>query len=94
MNPGAPKGELPAMEKELKVRLPAPVHIKLHTIKVLHGQSIHDSVLQALEAYFRAFEAEHPAEHPGQRRLDAWVEAPARAAVRAAAVLPPRGGPL
>lgn len=44
-------------DKELKVRLPLPQHIRLHTIKVLDGQPIQDTVRLALEAYFVAYDA-------------------------------------
>ncbi len=43
--------------KEIKVKIPVGYHIKLHTLKVLKGQSISDTVEIALEKYFRA--------HPG-----------------------------
>lgn len=59
-----------AIEKEIKVRIPLPYHIKLHTIKVLHGQSISSTVRLALDAYFKSFEA--PPEAP--RRVAAWAE--------------------
>jgi len=42
--------------KEIKVKIPVGYHIKLHTLKVLKGQSISDTVEIALERYF----ATHP----------------------------------
>lgn len=38
--------------KEIKVKIPVNYHIKLHTLKVLKGQSISDTVELALEKYF------------------------------------------
>lgn len=38
--------------KEIKVKIPVGYHIKLHTLKVLKGQSISDTVELALEKYF------------------------------------------
>ena len=40
--------------KEIKVKIPVGYHIKLHTLKVLRGQSISDTVEIALEKYFQA----------------------------------------
>jgi hypothetical protein len=42
--------------KELKVMLPLPLHVKLHTLKVMDGQPIQTTVRDALDAYFRARE--------------------------------------
>ena len=39
--------------KEIKVKIPVGYHIKLHTLKVLKGQSISDTVELALERYFQ-----------------------------------------
>lgn len=39
--------------KEIKVKIPVGYHIKLHTLKVLRGQSISDTVELALEKYFQ-----------------------------------------
>ena len=39
--------------KEIKVKIPVGYHIKLHTLKVLKGQSISDTVEIALEKYFQ-----------------------------------------
>ena len=38
--------------KEIKVKIPVGYHIKLHTLKVLKGQSISDTVEIALQKYF------------------------------------------
>jgi hypothetical protein len=38
--------------KEIKVKIPVEYHIKLHTLKVLKGQSISDTVEAALGRYF------------------------------------------
>ena len=40
--------------KEIKVKIPVGYHIKLHTLKVLRGQSISDTVEIALEKYFES----------------------------------------
>ncbi|MHB8586809.1 MAG: hypothetical protein ACYDDF_13360 [Thermoplasmatota archaeon] len=44
--------------KEIKVRIPLDFHIKLHTLKVLKGQSISDTVELALRKYFTEFSGE------------------------------------
>lgn len=44
--------------KEIKVRIPLDYHIKLHTLKVLKGQSISDTVEIALQKYFSDFPGE------------------------------------
>ncbi|HVL48323.1 MAG TPA: hypothetical protein VM889_07190 [Candidatus Thermoplasmatota archaeon] len=41
--------------KEIKVKIPVDYHIKLHTLKVLKGQSISDTVEIALQKYFKDF---------------------------------------
>lgn len=63
-----------ASEKEIKVRIPMQQHIRLHTIKVLHGQSISDTVKAALDAYFRDFDLAR-ADGRAERRLEAWAGA-------------------
>ena len=40
-------------EKEIKVKIPLEFHIKLHTLKVLKGQSISTTVEEALTRYFQ-----------------------------------------
>ena len=56
----------PAMmtdDKEIKVRIPLDYHIKLHTVKVVSGVPISDTVKDALEEYFQEIsEAERPAQ--------------------------------
>ena len=42
-----------AEEKEIKVKIPLEFHIKLHTLKVLKGQSISTTVEHALTRYFQ-----------------------------------------
>lgn len=39
--------------KEIKVKIPVGYHVKLHTLKVLKGQSISDTVELALHKYFQ-----------------------------------------
>ena len=39
-------------DKEIKVRIPLDYHIKLHTVKVVEGKAISDTVKVALENYF------------------------------------------
>jgi len=38
--------------KEVKVKIPINYHIKLHSMKVLTGKAISDTVTEALDAYF------------------------------------------
>ncbi len=40
--------------KELKVKIPVTHHIKLHSMKVLTGKQISETVRDALDAYFHA----------------------------------------
>ena len=40
-------------DKEIKVRIPLDYHIKLHTVKVVSGTAISDTVKIALENYFQ-----------------------------------------
>lgn len=47
--------------KEIKVRIPVSFHLKLHAFKVLKGKPISDTIVEALEAYFKAAEdRKHP----------------------------------
>ncbi len=39
-------------DKEIKVKIPLDYHIKLHTVKVVSGVPISDTVKLALESYF------------------------------------------
>lgn len=52
--------------KEIKVKIPVEYHIKLHTLKVLKGQSISNTVEKALTRYFDVL-----SEDPAGRRLEA-----------------------
>lgn len=52
-------------EKELKVKIPVSFHVKLHTLKVLHGQNISATVERALTRYFDVL-----AEDPDGQRLE------------------------
>jgi hypothetical protein len=47
-----------ADDKEIKVRIPLDYHIKLHTVKVVSGVPISDTVKDALEAYFAELKEE------------------------------------
>jgi DNA-binding protein Fis len=42
--------------KEIKVKIPLDFHVKLHTLKVLKGQSISDTVEIALKKYFNEYQ--------------------------------------
>lgn len=44
--------------KEVKVKLPAGHHVKLHSVKILTGKPIHEAITEALDLYF----AQHPLE--------------------------------
>lgn len=54
-----------ADDKEIKVRIPLDYHIKLHTVKVVSGVPISNTVKDALEAYFAEIKEEeaHKATH-------------------------------
>ena len=45
-------------DKEIKVKIPLDYHIKLHTVKVVSGVPISDTVKVALENYFGELNAE------------------------------------
>ena len=45
-------------DKEIKVRIPLDYHIKLHTVKVVQGTAISDTVKVALENYFEELSQE------------------------------------
>jgi hypothetical protein len=69
--PGAQDHE---RDKELKVKVPLSLHLKLHTMKLMRGQPISDTVRIALQRYFE----EQPwqaARAPAQAEPPAWVEA-------------------
>ncbi|HWG91308.1 MAG TPA: hypothetical protein VNZ52_10725 [Candidatus Thermoplasmatota archaeon] len=60
------KGEALIEDKEIKVKIPLDYHIKLHTVKVVKGQNISDTVKLALEHYFTSLRLEPGAVHaPG-----------------------------
>ena len=47
-------------DKEIKVKIPLDYHIKLHTVKVVKGQNISDTVKAALAHYFADLAASMP----------------------------------
>lgn len=49
--------------KEIKVRIPVSFHLKLHAFKVLKGKPISDTIVEALDAYFKAAEQRKIAAH-------------------------------
>ena len=55
------KMELSTDDREIKVKIPLDYHIKLHTVKVVRGQNISDTVKLALEGYFNELRMEKPA---------------------------------
>ena len=58
-----------AEAKEIKVKIPLDFHIKLHTLKVLKGQSISDTVEIALGRYFSALTVEMATTAPAEREF-------------------------
>lgn len=52
-----------ADDKEIKVRIPLDYHIKLHTVKVVSGVPISDTVKAALDGYFAEIAAEEKPAH-------------------------------
>lgn len=38
--------------KEIRIKIPAALHVKLHSIRLLKGKSISDAVTEALQEYF------------------------------------------
>lgn len=56
-------------EKEMKVKIPVELHVKLHTLKVLKGQQISSTVEAALDRYFDLL-----AEKPAGKQLDRLSE--------------------
>jgi FKBP-type peptidyl-prolyl cis-trans isomerase (trigger factor) len=58
------KGEALGEDKEIKVKIPLDYHIKLHTVKVVKGQNISDTVKIALERYFEGLRAEQVTAEP------------------------------
>lgn len=47
--------------KEVKVKIPIGMHIKLHSMKVLTGKQISDAVTEALTHYFQNAQPHGPA---------------------------------
>ena len=47
-------------DKEIKVRIPLDYHIKLHTVKVVSGTAISETVKAALESYFEEISKDAP----------------------------------
>lgn len=47
--------------KTLKVSLPARLHLKLHSLKILSGTTISDTVEEALDEYFEERNADEAA---------------------------------
>ncbi|HVL49419.1 MAG TPA: hypothetical protein VM889_12735 [Candidatus Thermoplasmatota archaeon] len=47
------KQEMLNDDKEIKVKIPLDYHIKLHTVKVIKGQNISETVKAALAHYFQ-----------------------------------------
>lgn len=50
-------------DKEIKVRIPLDYHIKLHTVKVVSGTAISETVKAALESYFADLAKEETVTH-------------------------------
>ncbi len=44
--------------KEVRVKIPLGYHLKLHSMKVLTGKQISDTVTEALETYFEELQGE------------------------------------
>jgi predicted DNA-binding protein len=42
--------------KTMKVQIPTRLHLKLHSLKILSGRTISDTVEEAVETYFEANE--------------------------------------
>lgn len=40
-------------EKEVKVKIPVTFHVKLQAVKIMMGKQISETVVEALEDYFR-----------------------------------------
>lgn len=46
--------------KEVKVRIPAYIHVRLHSVKILTGREMGEVVTEALEQYFADREGARP----------------------------------
>lgn len=53
-----------AARKEVKIRIPAYIHVRLHSVKILTGREMGDVVTEALERYFAVREANVSAIRP------------------------------
>lgn len=62
---GTQKREL-EQTKEVKMRLPVGHLIRLHSMKLLHGQNISDTVAKALESYFEKMDSDKKLLRAGQ----------------------------
>lgn len=51
-------------DKEIKVKIPLDYHVRLHTVKVVKGQNISETVKAALAYYFAELAAANPVEVP------------------------------
>jgi hypothetical protein len=49
--------------KEVKVKIPLEYHVKLHSMKVLTGQQISDTITEALRSYFLKRDGPQKLEH-------------------------------
>lgn len=63
-------------QKEIKVKIPLDYHVRLHTTKVIDGQSISETVQLALAKYFATIGVEHGA--PASAGAAGAVAAPVR----------------
>ena len=54
----------PNKKKELKVRIPAEMHMRLHGLKIMSDKSISSAVTEALDSYFER----HAVDGKGQVR--------------------------
>lgn len=54
----------PNKTKELKVRLPVSVHMRLHGLKILGDKSISATVEEALDAYFEKHNLNNDRDRP------------------------------
>lgn len=53
MNIEAAKPDLDLV-KELKVKIPVAYHVKLHSLKILTGKQMRETIVEALDEYFRS----------------------------------------
>ncbi|MBI4392419.1 MAG: hypothetical protein HY556_01290 [Euryarchaeota archaeon] len=59
-----PNDEDLARLKEVKVKIPINYHIKLHSMKVLTGKQISDTITEALDRYFHELKGPSALEAP------------------------------